>query len=99
VLGREVPVLLQPQNGSTEPVGFYSGAIDLLYREPGTASPIIVDFKTDRVEAEADLASRAEVYAAQEDLYAEVVRRLMDLDTRPGTELWFLWADRRWTRA
>ena len=98
VQGREIPVLLQPERGSSGPVGFYSGAIDLLYREPDTASPIIVDFKTDRVETEADLATRAAVYAAQEDLYAEAVRLVMNLETRPGTELWFLWADRRWAR-
>jgi ATP-dependent exoDNAse (exonuclease V) beta subunit len=58
-----------------------------------------VDFKTDQVESDADLAARAEVYSSQEDLYAAAVQRVMSLETRPDTELWFLWADRRWTRS
>ena len=99
VLGREIPVLLKPEDGTEGPVGFYSGAIDLLYREPETGAPVIVDFKTDQVESDADLAARAEVYSSQEDLYAAAVQRVMSLETRPDTELWFLWADRRWTRS
>jgi ATP-dependent exoDNAse (exonuclease V) beta subunit len=99
VLGREIPVLLKPEDGTEGPVGFYSGAIDLLYRQSETGAPVIVDFKTDRVESDADLAARAEIYASQEDLYALAVQRVMSLENRPNTELWFLWADRRWTRA
>ncbi|NHZ73017.1 MAG: hypothetical protein GWP16_00900, partial [Nitrospirae bacterium] len=71
---------------------------DLLYRDPETGLPVIVDFKTDRVETDEDLSTRAAVYASQEDLYARAVQRAMNLETRPGTELWFLWADRRYTR-
>ncbi|MGB5161550.1 MAG: UvrD-helicase domain-containing protein [Thermoanaerobaculia bacterium] len=98
VLGREIPVLLAPLGGNEGPVGFYSGAIDLLYRCPETARPVIVDFKTDWVESDQDLAARARVYASQEDLYAAAVQRAMKLERRPDTELWFLWADRRYTR-
>jgi len=99
VLGREIPVLLAPQDGDEGPLGFYSGAIDLLYRNPESGSPVLVDFKTDRVESDEDLAARAEVYASQENLYAEAMQRAMNLETRPDTELWFLWADRRCTRS
>jgi ATP-dependent helicase/nuclease subunit A len=99
ILGREIPVLLKPEEGTEGPVGFYSGAIDLLYRQPETGAPVIVDFKTDQVESDADLAARAEVYASQEDLYAAAIQRVMSLQSRPDTELWFLWADRRWTRS
>jgi ATP-dependent helicase/nuclease subunit A len=98
VLGREIPVLLAPPGGDEGPVSFYSGAIDLLYRCPETARPVIVDFKTDWVESDQDLAARARVYASQEDLYAAAVQRAMKLERRPDTELWFLWADRRYTR-
>ncbi len=99
VLGREIPVLLAPPDDDTGPTGFYSGAIDLLYRCPESKALIIVDFKTDRIEAAEDLAARAEAYAPQEDLYAAAVQRAMNLESRPDTELWFLWADRRYTRS
>jgi ATP-dependent exoDNAse (exonuclease V) beta subunit len=97
-LGREIPVLLAPPDDGAGPVGFYSGAIDLLYRHPETGLPVIVDFKTDRVESGDELAARAEAYAPQEDLYAEAIRVALRLESRPDTELWFLWPDRRWTR-
>jgi ATP-dependent exoDNAse (exonuclease V) beta subunit len=99
VLGREIPVLLAPPDAEAGPTGFYSGAIDLLYRCPESQALIIVDFKTDRVETAEDLAARAEAYAPQEDLYAAAVQRAMNLESRPDTELWFLWADRRYTRS
>jgi ATP-dependent exoDNAse (exonuclease V) beta subunit len=99
VLGREIPVLSSPRSGNRGPVGFYSGAIDLLCRDPETGAVTIVDFKTDQVETDEELVARGEVYSSQEDLYAEAIQRTMNLDTRPGTELWFLFADRRWTRA
>jgi ATP-dependent helicase/nuclease subunit A len=99
VLGREIPVLMAAPNGDEGPAGFYSGAVDLLYRSPESETPVIVDFKTDWVESDEDLAARAEVYAGQEDLYATAIQRALNLETRPETELWFLWADRRHTRS
>ena len=99
VLGREIPVLLAPPSEDAGPTAFYSGAIDLLYRSPESEAPVIVDFKTDWVESDEDLAARAEVYASQEDLYAAAVQRAMKLERRPHTELWFLWADRRYVRS
>ena len=98
VLGREIPVLLAPASDNDGPTGFYSGAIDLLYRDPQSSLPVVVDFKTDWVESDEELAARADVYRPQEDLYAEAVQKAMTLERRPGTELWFLWADRRWRR-
>ncbi len=92
-------MLLTPPDDDVGPTGFYSGAIDLLYRCPESKALIIVDFKTDRIEAAEDLAARAEAYAPQEDLYAAAVQRAMNLESRPDTELWFLWADRRYTRS
>jgi ATP-dependent helicase/nuclease subunit A len=93
ILGREVPVLLPP--GSDDQVlGFVSGTIDLLYRDPKTGDPVIVDYKTDRAESDDELAARAEAYAAQEKVYARAIQQALALPALPRTQLWFLWADR-----
>jgi ATP-dependent exoDNAse (exonuclease V) beta subunit len=70
--------------------------VDLLLREPQGESYLIVDYKTDEVESEAALAARADHYRPQLTIYAEAVRQALDLPQLPETELWFLWADRRW---
>jgi ATP-dependent helicase/nuclease subunit A len=95
IFGREVPVLLPPGKES-EALGFVSGTIDLLYRDPETGQPVIVDFKTDLVETEEELAARAEAYAAQEKVYSRAIQQALDLPTLPHTQLWFLWADQVW---
>jgi ATP-dependent helicase/nuclease subunit A len=95
ILGREVPVLLPPGSES-EALGFVSGTIDLLYRDPETGQPVIVDFKTDLVETEEELAARAKAYAAQEEVYARAIQQALDLPTLPRAQLWFLWADQMW---
>ena len=95
ILGREVPVLLPPETDDRA-LGFVSGTIDLLYRDPETGDPVIVDYKTDLVETDKELAARAEAYAAQEKVYARAVQQALDLSAPPRTQLWFLWADRLW---
>ncbi|MGB5891096.1 MAG: 3'-5' exonuclease, partial [Thermoanaerobaculia bacterium] len=95
ILGREVPVLLPPETDD-QALGFISGTIDLLYRDPETGEPVIVDYKTDLVETDEDLAARAQVYAAQEKVYARAIQQALDLSAPPRTQLWFLWTDRLW---
>ncbi|MGB3563952.1 MAG: PD-(D/E)XK nuclease family protein, partial [Thermoanaerobaculia bacterium] len=95
ILGREVPVLLPPETDD-QALGFISGTIDLLYRDPETGHPVIVDYKTDLVETDEDLAARAQVYAAQEKVYARAIQQALDLSAPPRTQLWFLWTDRLW---
>jgi ATP-dependent helicase/nuclease subunit A len=96
ILARELPVLL-PAEGSTEgPLFGTSGIVDLLLRDPKNESYLVVDYKTDEVESEAALAARADHYRPQLVVYAEAVRQGLDLPRLPQTELWFLWADRRW---
>ncbi len=93
VVARELPVVLPPASGDEGPVGFRSGAVDLLYRtEDGEL--VIVDFKTDALELEIEIEARAADYTPQEDAYAEAVRSALALDQAPSTELWFLWPDR-----
>ncbi len=99
VIGREVPLLLgRPEAVTAQrpPLGAWSGAIDLLYRDRESGRPVIVDFKTDAVEDD-EVAERAAAYSVQEAVYREAVRRAFELDESPGFELWFLWPDRLWT--
>ncbi|MGB6854384.1 MAG: hypothetical protein WBG49_17510, partial [Thermoanaerobaculia bacterium] len=63
---------------------------------PETGEPVIVDYKTDLVESEDELAARAEAYAAQEEVYARAIQQALDLPAPPRTQLWFLWTDRVW---
>jgi ATP-dependent helicase/nuclease subunit A len=96
IVARELPVLLPAEGNAEGPVFGTSGIVDLLLREPDGESYLIVDYKTDEVESEAALAARADHYRPQLTIYAEAVRQALDLTQRPETELWFLWADRRW---
>ena len=97
VLARELPVLLPaPEDHGEEsgPVGFISGAIDLLYRDLDTGRYAIVDYKTDDVRSEADLQARAAAYSPQGAHYARAVREALGLAEAPRFELWFLAAGR-----
>ncbi len=93
IVARELPVLLAPDamaDGDEAPVGFISGAIDLLYRGEGGAL-VVADYKTDDV-AGADLAARAASYAPQGRVYTAAVQRALGLPEPPRFELWFLQA-------
>lgn len=95
ILARELPVLLPaPEDRRTEtgPVGFISGAIDLLYREEreGTDCFVIVDYKTDDVQSEGELEARAAAYAPQGAHYTRAIRDALGLAELPCFELWFL---------
>lgn len=98
ILARELPVLLPaPEDHGLEtgPVGFISGAIDLLYREDGAGRFVIVDFKTDDITGDRDLEARAAAYAPQGAHYVRAVRDALGLAEPPSFELWFLAAGRR----
>ncbi len=92
VLARELPVLLAPESaGESGPVAFVSGAVDLLYRDPGSGELVIADYKTDQVTG-ADLERRAAAYASQGAAYARAVQEALDLSGPPRFELWFVHA-------
>ena len=104
VIARELPVLLPPEApcgdetaASPEqegvPVGFVAGAIDLVYRDPGSGEIVIADYKTDRLR-EADLESTALHYASQGRVYQRALREALGLEYTPRFELWFLSLDR-----
>jgi ATP-dependent helicase/nuclease subunit A len=94
VVARELPVLLAPDpdppNGAG-PVAFVSGAIDLLYRDPGSGALVIADYKTDEV-AGADLPRRTAIYASQGAAYVRAVQAALELAAPPRFELWFVHA-------
>ncbi len=89
ILGREVPTLAAPDPGEDEgPVGFYAGAIDLLYRDPDTGDVVVADWKTDGVPTDEALAARVAAYTLQLAHYQRVVGQA--LEGRVRGELWFL---------
>ena len=92
VIARELPLLLPAEPGGEGPVGFVSGAIDLLYRDPATGEFVIADYKTDRVEADAALAERAQRYRGQAAHYRRAIQEALALPQPPRFELWFLHA-------
>ena len=87
VIARELPVLLPAEPHGDGAVGFVSGAIDLLYRDPATDEFVVVDYKTDRVEGEAALAERAVRYAGQAANYQRAVQEALALPRPPRCEL------------
>ena len=92
IVARELPVFLRPteMNGTS----VISGAVDLVYRDPGDGRIVIADYKTDRVEGDAGIAGRVERYRPQLETYAQALEQALDLDEPPHTELWFLHPDR-----
>jgi ATP-dependent exoDNAse (exonuclease V) beta subunit len=93
VLARELPVLLLPDAaGASAPAGFFSGAVDLLYRDPQAGELVVADYKTDRIEAGPELREAAERYAHQGAGYVRAVQEALGLPAPPRFELWFLHA-------
>jgi len=89
ILGREVPVLLPPSRADG-PVGFVSGAIDMVYRDPQDGSLVVVDFKTDAVVDPDEVEQRAQGYAPQGGIYTRALQEAFELAAPPRFELWFL---------
>jgi ATP-dependent helicase/nuclease subunit A len=90
LLARELPVLLEPEAGDpAAPIGFWSGAIDLLYLDAEGGEAVVADYKTDRVEPgrAGALAAR---YRAQGAVYVRAVQRALGLERPPRFELWLL---------
>ncbi len=93
VLARELPMLLPGEEEGDGPVGYLSGKIDMIYRGDDDAL-VIVDYKTDRVEGDDAIETRAAEYAPQAEAYRKAVTEALALAVPPRFELWFLWPDR-----
>jgi ATP-dependent helicase/nuclease subunit A len=94
IVARELPVLLDPALLALQadaPVGFLSGAIDLLYEDERGAL-VVADYKTDAVEGEVALSARSAHYAPQGEAYTRALQRALGLAAPPRFELWFLQA-------
>jgi len=81
-LGHEVALLVHDDETDRS----YRGSIDLLYRDE-TSAVVVADYKTDR-ETEPQALGRR--YRPQLAVYAEAVRRALDLPALPRMELWLL---------
>ncbi len=99
VAARELPILMPPASDEgSEPIAGVSGTVDLLLRD-SDGDYTVIYFKTDRVESEDAMRSRAEIYAPQLATYARAIGESLGLDKLPNTEIWFLWPHRSWSVA
>jgi ATP-dependent helicase/nuclease subunit A len=94
VVARELPLVLPPVDDADGPLGFRAGSIDLCYRDPDTAELVVVDYKTDPVDSEAEVAERVARYTGQGRHYQRALREALQLERDPRFELWFLAANR-----
>ena len=92
ILGKELPMILNADE--TGPVGAWVGSIDMLYRDPTTGLPVIVDYKTDFVGGRS-IDEVAAHHVAQGRLYVEAVQLALGLAERPRFEVWMLEQDER----
>ncbi len=94
IIGREIPLLLQPQDATVDsaddtqrtPLWAYAGAIDMLYRDPTDGRLVVADYKTD---ADPDPGR----YALQLSTYARAMQRALRVSQAPRTELWLIAGD------
>jgi ATP-dependent exoDNAse (exonuclease V) beta subunit len=94
LVARELPVWLAPQAdlGSGEagtPLECISGVIDLVYRDQD-GRLVVVDYKTDRLASQDELAARATRYAPQGETYLRAITDGLTLAEVPRFELWFV---------
>jgi len=92
ILARELAVL-SPPLGEEGPVGYWSGVVDLVYRDPGSDRLVIVDYKTDAVSDADQIQMLADHYAEQGSVYRHALQDAFALSYVPHFELWFLQAD------
>ena len=89
-VGREVPVLVPPIELMRSAVGYVSGVIDLVYRDPDDDTIVVVDYKTDRVDSLEAFFPLAQCYERQGQIYSYAIKDALALDHEPRFELWFL---------
>ncbi|MDY7094388.1 MAG: UvrD-helicase domain-containing protein [Acidobacteriota bacterium] len=89
------PALKDPQLGDNSAVGFVSGIIDLVYRDPETGEVVLADFKTDEIaDGDDGLQRRTDAYRSQGEIYRRALKEALSLPVAPRFELWYLYADR-----
>ena len=91
VVVRELDVVARPP--ADDGTSVVSGAVDLVYTDPGDGRLVVADYKTDAVGTEDEIAERCERYRPQLETYGRALREALDLDEEPHLELWFLRPD------
>ena len=86
-------MLLAP-DGDEGAVGYLSGTIDLVYRDPLGGQLVVADYKTDEVVGDEQIQARTAAYADQLAIYVRALQEALGLDEPPRSELWFLAAGR-----
>jgi ATP-dependent exoDNAse (exonuclease V) beta subunit len=89
IIARELSVLSPPTEGEG-PVGYFTGMIDLVYRDPSNDQIVIVDYKTGAVDDREGLRSPKESHVEQGDAYKCALKSALELSYTPRFELWFL---------
>jgi len=92
IIARELSVLGAPFE-EEGPVGYFAGAVDLVYRDPSNDQLVVVDYKTDSVSDSEAIQRRADSYAEQGTIYRHALQDALGLSYTPRFELWFLQAD------
>jgi ATP-dependent exoDNAse (exonuclease V) beta subunit len=89
IIARELSVLSPPID-EEGPVGYFTGLIDLVYRDPSNDQMVIVDYKTGAVGDREVLRSPKESYIEQGDAYKRALKSAFELSYTPRFELWLL---------
>jgi ATP-dependent exoDNAse (exonuclease V) beta subunit len=89
IVARELSVLSQPSDDKG-PVGYFTGMMDLVYRDPSNNQMVIVDYKTGAVGDREGLQSPKEAHVEQGDAYKRALENAFKLSYTPRFELWFL---------
>jgi len=89
IVARELPVLSPPFE-EEGPVGYFTGQIDLVYRDPDSDELVIVDYKTGALDDRDGLRSPTTTHAEQGGAYQRALASALGLSYTPRFELWFL---------
>jgi ATP-dependent helicase/nuclease subunit A len=89
IVARELSVLSPPIDDAG-PVGYFTGQIDLVYRDPDSDEMVIVDYKTGALGDRDGLRSPEASYVQQGDAYRRALESAFELPYTPRFELWFL---------
>jgi ATP-dependent helicase/nuclease subunit A len=89
IIARELSVL-SPPTDNEGPVGYFTGMIDLVYRDPSNDQMVIVDYKTGAVGDREGLRNPMESLVEQGDAYKRALESAFELAYTPRFELWFL---------
>jgi ATP-dependent helicase/nuclease subunit A len=94
ILARELALLAPPTDTDSGPVGFSTGAADLVYRDPDDGVLVVADFKTDMLAGDDEIRARSAVYSSQLRAYVDALHAALRTPRRPRAELWFVAAGR-----